>query len=585
MAYLNGKWLNRAEREEAIHTYEAIIDTMTEDLATLTEDMLVELDTYMSTLERLRRVHRSETDLLYFCWTYFSSVSNPENETNWAGFDLPTVDHAPRFHREISDIIDHISNVNRNGKVAVAAPRSHAKSSYLSKGEPLREICFRKRRYIILLSETPTVAMGNLDWISTQLKYNKKLREDFGHLLSPSQNENSLDNRNEFIAWEKKSDDTPRLLTRVESASSNQALRGRNWLGIRPDLIICDDLEDVRSNAGTKEQRQKLADWFHSTVMPLGDPKGETTAFIYMGTIVHAESLLNDVINNRADFKSVKYKAIIDEPLRMDLWEQCRTLYLDHELPKEQRKERAEAFYSEHRAEMDEGARVLWEEVQPLWRLMTWKWDNGSKAFNTEYQNTPLDEESQIFVPSKFRMFDDSDLVQRPIEYYGFWDVAMGKSSRSDYNAIVTIARDRMTGVIYVVDTWAKKCPAHEALYVALDKMLQYDHRVFAVETIGAGHDFYRQLRELARKSSVYTVKIKPISHHNAKKEQRIEALEPLCESGFLRFRTNQSLLFEQMEQFPNATHDDIPDALAGAVDLCGGTRRRRTYTAKPRGL
>ena len=586
MAYVNGRWHNRKQREALIAQYTEAVDLLSANIDALDADSLAELDRYMRVLERLKRVHRSETDLLYFCWTYFSDVANPDNDTNWAGFDIRNVVSAPPFHKEICAIIDDISNVHRNGKVAVAAPRSHAKSSYLSKGEPLREICFRKRRYIIMISETPTVAMGNLDWVSTQLKHNRKLREDFGALLSISQQENPTDNRTEFVAWEARGEgEPPKLLTRVESTSSNQALRGRNWLGIRPDLIICDDLEDVRSNAGTKEQRQKLADWFHSTVMPLGDPKGETTAFIYMGTIVHAESLLNDVIKNRADFKSVKYKALITEPLRMDLWERCRSIYLDAELPKEERKANAEAFYDEHREEMDEGAEVLWREVQPLWRLMTWKWDNGSKAFNTEYQNTPLDEESQIFIPSQFRMFDDSDLVGRPLDFYTFWDVAMGKTSRSDYNAIVTIARDRATGVIYVYDTWAKKCPAHEALYVAYEKILEFNQRVFAVETIGAGHDFYRQLRELLSKNGVYGTKLKPVSHHNAKKEQRIEALEPFCENGFLRFRPSQALLFEQMEQFPTATHDDLPDALAGAVDLCGGTRRRRTYYKKPKGL
>jgi predicted phage terminase large subunit-like protein len=162
--------------------------------------------------------------------------------------------------------------------------------------------------------------------------------------------------------------------------------------------------------------------------------------------------------------------------------------------------------------------------------------------------------------------------------------MAFGKSRRSDYNAIVTVARNRMTGVIYVIDTWAKKCQAHEALEVAVEKIKEFGHNIFGVETVQAQHDLFRQLRERLMKEGIYGTKLKPIVSRT-KKEERITALEPLVESGFLRFKKDQRLLFEQMEQFPTGTHDDLPDALAGAVELIGGTRRRRIFHRKPPGL
>lgn len=566
---------------------------MSSRLSSLTDDDFEVLDGYITELERLNRIHRAEVDLLYFAWEYFSDVRNPENIGNWDGFDLPNVTAAPTFHKEICSLIDEVDNVKPNSKIAVAAPRSHAKSSYLSKASPIRAIVYRNPsgKYQIIISETPQVATANLEWIAGQLKTNEKLRSDFGPLLSPKQQLNPKDNSAEFIAWEPVGADGKKVLSIIQAASTGQALRGRNWNGIRPTRITCDDLEDARpgGNASTAEQRSKLVDWFTQTVMPLGDPKGEKTGIIYMGTIVHAESLLNNVINYRADFKSVKYKALIEEPERMDLWEKCRAIYLDADIDKNERLERAKEFYEDNREEMHKGAVVLWREAQPLWRLMTWKWDNGSKAFNTEYQNTPLDEESQIFKPDTFRYFDESDLFDKdgrplPLEYYAFWDIAFGKSSRSDYNAIVTIARNRQTGVLYIVDTWAKKCQAHEALEMAIEIIKDFGHRTFAIETVGAQHDLYRQLRERLMKEKIYGTKLKPIVTRS-KKEERIESLEPLTESGFLRFKRNQRLLLEQMEQFPSATHDDLPDALAGAVDLAGGTRRRRSFYRKPAGL
>jgi predicted phage terminase large subunit-like protein len=119
---------------------------------------------------------------------------------------------------------------------------------------------------------------------------------------------------------------------------------------------------------------------------------------------------------------------------------------------------------------------------------------------------------------------------------------------------------------------------------MAIEKIKMYGHNVFAVETIGAGHDMYRQLREGLTKAHVYGTRIKPISHHASNKEKRIESLQPLCENGTLKFSRNSSLLFEQMEQFPGGQFDDLPDALAGAVSLVGGVGRRKTYSKKPKG-
>jgi predicted phage terminase large subunit-like protein len=588
VAWINGRWVERNEREEIINATKQVVTAMSKNYHFLTPSELEELDSYISELERLERIHRSEVDLLYFSWEYFSELKNPFNIGNWDGFDIETVKDAPNFHNEICSLIDNVSNKKKNAKISVAAPRSHAKSSYLSKANPLREMVFRKRKFIVLFSETPTVAMGNLDWLSWQLKANKKLRDDYGELLSPKQQINPKDNTSEFITWEDKGENEPKkLLTYVKSVSTNQAIRGLNWNGTRPDYLVLDDIEGIHTNAGTPEQRAKLKDWFSSDVMPLGDAKGEKTAFIYMGTIVHQDSLLNNVINDNPEFKSVKYKAIINQPERQDLWEQCRSIYLDKNLNKDDRKEKAFSFYIDNKEEMDIGCSVLWKDAQPIFKLYTWKWSNGSKAFNTEYQNEPRDEESQIFVSEKFSEFILTELEDQPLDYYSFWDVASGKNlKRTDYNAIVTIAKNRRTGFLYVVHAWASKCKMHEALKEAVDIIETFSPVTFGVEDIGIGHDMPKQLKEKLAQKNIYSTRIKAVSSHSKKKDDRIASLEPLVESGFLRFLKDKfSLLYEQMEQFPGGTNDDLPDALASVTELAGGIgKQNRTYRKKPKG-
>src|SRR5690625_4615481 len=181
MAWVNNEWKNREERQEIIDTTQEMINVMLQQ-EFLSHDETIELDKYIRELERLERIHRSEVDLLYFMMEYFSERYNPGNQGNLDGFDLETVDDAPEFHREICERMDYISQFEDGARDATAASRGFAKSTYLSRGNPLREIVFRLKKYIISISETPTVAKANLDWISGQLKTNKRLRDDFGQI-------------------------------------------------------------------------------------------------------------------------------------------------------------------------------------------------------------------------------------------------------------------------------------------------------------------------------------------------------------------------------------------------------------------
>lgn len=201
------RFLRRRERKKRIDLLEQYIDKVkkkygVENLSEIEdEEVLLEMSKIAKELKKLKRVHRAEVDLLYFSWEYFSETGNKGNAGNWDGFDIESADDAAEFHKEICSIIDHVSNKETNAKISLAAPRGHAKSTYLSKAFPIREICYRKRKYIIAISITPDVTEKNLEWISLQLKHNEKLREDFGPLLSTKKQDNIRDNNEAFIAW------------------------------------------------------------------------------------------------------------------------------------------------------------------------------------------------------------------------------------------------------------------------------------------------------------------------------------------------------------------------------------------------
>ncbi|MDR7207585.1 phage terminase large subunit [Priestia megaterium] len=301
-----------------------------------------------------------------------------------------------------------------------------------------------------------------------------------------------------------------------------------------------------------------------------------------MGTLVNPNGLLPYVMQ-RADFKAKRYSAIVSPPDNVEMWEEYERIYRDVEDP--DRKDNAEHYYFMNQEEMDKGTEVLWQDRMPYYKLIQEKCNVGTRAFNSEYLNLPYSDEDAIFRQEYFTFYDDKDLYDDsgrmiPLEYYGFWDVAI--TGKGDYNAIITLGRDRRTGIFYVVDAWAAKVNAHEALKMAENKILEYNHHTFGVETIQAQWSMFQQLKVNLSKRSYFRTRLKAVNPRT-KKEIRIEALEPLVEAGQIRFKRQHRLLLEMLELFPQHEHDDLPDALASCVDMAG-THRKRMFQNKPKG-
>ena len=530
----------------------------------------------IAVLEKTYRICRSAYDVLFFAYEYFSDDRNPENDSNLIPAGC-SPENAPDVHKELCLMLDGIAWDNHSGKVCYSMPRGHAKSTFVSNVFPIHQCYFDcatdgGRKYILIISETEDLSTKFVEYINSQLKFNKKLRDDLGVIMNESKFDNKKDTGMEFVTTKG---------TMVRAAGMGKALRGARNGAYRPDLVILDDLESM-ANTNTKELREKNLHWYNSVIEPIG-VEGRT-AFLYVGTLVHGNGLLPDILT-RIDYESRKYAAIVQEPDNMELWmHYCEIL---DDKTDEEREAKADAFYEENREEMDKGWKTLWSR----WTysaLMKKKSTLGTKAFNSEYMNIAYDPDSQVFNEDNIIFFDDRDLIDQwgrriPLDIYGFWDLAVGKGNkRDDYNAVVIIGRDKLTGVMYVLDAWSAKVPAHKALAVAEQKISEWQPRLFGVETIQMQYEFYRQLQENIMKHGLYSTRLKACNP-KAKKEDRIQILEPLFETGYLRLKRSQRLLLEQLLVFPQGEHDDLPDALASAVDLAGKTRQR-THYIKPEG-
>ncbi len=581
MAWVNEKWLNREERQKRINLVsdrlKKLVELHKRKLATdfHTEQMYTDRDE----LKRLKRIHRAEVDDAFFDYAYLSDLGNPTNDDNIIRHAPDGTPHDPYeklapIHREFFDLRDYVNNDKIDARLAIAAARGHNKSGNFSNAFPLKNIVYRKRKYILVVTETDSLSKKLMSWVNKQLKFNELLRQDFGPMLHEKQSMNEKDNEEVFITSEG---------SLVEASSSGKRLRGSRHGALRPDLVIIDDASS-QHNENTKEAREKMLHWFNTEVVPLGS-KG--TAIVLVGTMVSATGLLNHVLK-RKDFKASFHGAIVSEPNNPLLWDEYNEIYAKSEDVDE-----PDAFYEANKEKLEEGVEVAWPWRWSYRSLMHEKVNMGTRAYNSEYRNLAFSEDEQFFFPDNYGKYhyhiengntylhyEGQQIPMSELIISGFWDIAQGKNARSCYNAVLTVGKHEKTGHIFVLDEYASKEPAHVYIDVIVKKIRQFRHGVFSVETINAQHEYFRQLQEAVRKAGLSRTRINDVKSHKSSKEQRMESLEPLFHNKTLILNDKHKILLDQLAQYPFGDYVDSIDALQGAVDNV--FKRRATLVDKP---
>lgn len=471
---------------------------------------------------------------------------------------------SPPFHRQLDRLWqsrvmkgrDPLSDAEAillaNGtRSAVAAPRGHAKSTVMSLKNVLHAALYGYKQYILLLSDTETQAAGFLEAIKYELETNERILADFGEQVGKTWKTSSILLKNGC---------------RIDAVGSGQKLRGRRNYQRRPDLILCDDIENDEG-VRTAEQRQKTADWFWKAVCKSGD---SYTDIVFIGTILHHDSLLAGLLENPG-FRGLKFRAILSEATS-PLWQDWERLVTDLSDP--DREKTAHAFFYKRRKEMLAGAKVLWPEKLSYYDLRLMRLTEGEAAFNSEMQNQPIDPAACLFSAQWFRYFNPAEIDFRAprFRFYGYCDPSLGRGANSDYSAIITLAVDGETGLAYVWDADIARRHPDKIIADILEKerLLRREvgrgYVLFGAET----NQFQWFLKEqLARESARQGLYL-PIQgiRSTEDKTMRVESLQPDVKNGYILFRPDQTLLLQQLSQFPLGAHDDGPDALEGARTL-----------------
>lgn len=478
---------------------------------------------------------------------------------------------SPAFHTELDDI--WIRSVTKNtdcyrtpkeinrkqgSRTAIAAPRGHAKSTSFTFKDALHAVLYGYKRYILIISDTGEQAEEFLDGIKTELEDNYNIIQDFGELKGARVWRSSV-----FVT---------KTNIKVEALGSGKKVRGRRHKEWRPDLILLDDLENDE-NVMTPDQRKKLYSWYTKAVSECGDTY---TDFMYIGTILHYDSLLSKVLKTPS-YDTKVYKAVISDAANQKLWDEWERLYTN--LFDERHKENAQAFYEAHEEEMLEGTEVLWEAKCPYLYLMIKKVEIGMAAFNSELQNNPIDPDNADFNEEWLDYYDDNppDFKESRFVLIGTNDPSLGKNKKSDTSSVLGAALDLNTGYLYIVDASVERRKPDVIITDVIEMHKRYKRDYgkgfykFGVEIVQFQFFFKDVMAEKALKAGEY-IPIEEIQS-TVNKVVRIRSLQPFIKNKWVKFSRTHRELIKQLTEFPMGANDDAPDSLQMLVALAQKVR------------
>ena len=435
------------------------------------------------------------------------------------------------LHQQIFDLIN-----SGHKKIAIAAPRGIGKTS-IARAVAARAILFRLTNFIVYVSNSATSAEMQTENLKRDLIGNKMVRQLFGNIKDSIDYEDvaGIDESFSKKSW------TAFGSMFVLPRGAGQQVRGLNWSNHRPGLVIIDDLED-KNEIQSKENRDKLKDWFSSDLMKTEGKYDKGSIFIYIDTIKHEDSILVDLMNS-PEWASIQL-AICDQKYNT----------LD---PNYMTTEEIKAEVEEHRR--------------------TGKLD----LFYMERMNMPISLEDAIFKPEYFNYFEDygdrlvtigldgknEEVRNRNLIHVTIVDPAKTVKVQSAETAVITIAVDRTSRKIFVRDVVSEKMYPDEIYSEMFRQVTVFKSFILGYEVTGLNEFIIQPIESECRVRNLYPLLLQLQARKGVNekgKAERIKTLAPLYRLGYMYHnKSNCGPLEMQLLSFPRSKLWDVMDAVA----------------------
>ena len=505
---------------------------MADILAELFEDKKegLSLHQQMQTVEEREKYQKIKDEcknsIEKFCRTFFPD----QFASKWSS-----------FHYDLCSTLEDIifNHKNEETKNVRAAPRGHAKSTFVSFAFILWCIVYGYKKCIILISCSADMARLFLTRVKMELDTNQLIIDVFGRLQSKDK-------------W-----NSTELLTTTGvyfvGKGAGQQMRGLN-LKSRPDLVVIDDLENEES-VSTETQRTNLKKWFQGAVMQMGSPNCD---FFFIGTVLSYDSLLYQLLTSTSysSWERRIYRAVIsfsDSTLWLK-WEELMT-----DLSDPHAFQTAKNFYLKHKEEMLEGTKVLWQtQRQDMYLHLMTKRLEDEEAFNSEFQNDPQTENSRMF---KEEWLEENTYLFPPniTKVYGAIDPSCGKNRKADTSAIIMLGEGE-DGYIYILEASIRVRRPDEIISDMEEIIGRYYSKLegFVVETNQFQSFFATTVQEHFLKLGILVNWIEVYHTARDKKDQRINSMIPKFKNGYIKIKQSQVILWRQLKNYPKDKDDGV---------------------------
>lgn len=451
--------------------------------------------------QQARRKALSKDNVEYFYRTYLPNF-----------FTSPSA----RFHFMIDKELE-----KRAGDIIIfCGPREHAKTVRWSIGYTLHQILFRKRRFIINISETEDLAIFmNLN-VRTHLESNPRILYDFGELRNYN-----FWAENEFVT---------KNSVKVLARGYKQPVRGLLFGPYRPDYIRIDDLSSQKSCRNQFLEKEKM-EWV------LGECYGGLSS---TGTLLWTGNILR------------KTSAIA-------------------QIEKEAQKPERNIWYRKFSAELP-GGKVLWPERYSHEYFKKLRQKVGNKIFEREWQQNPI-EEGIFFREEWFNRFSTEEVqslwksMDKKIIYidpsYGMRRQS-AKYRGSDKKVAVVMGKGRLG--YFLFDAISRQTTLEKFGNGVCDLYRKWHPPVIWYEgNFGQADLIGMFLDEAGRRKNVILPR-KPYYNFSPKAD-RIERGNPLAENGQLWYCeqiADVQDVIDNLCMYPDVDFDDPADAFGSALEI-----------------
>lgn len=413
-----------------------------------------------------------------------------------------------QFHNEMFSITEDI-----NLKMAVLiAFRGSSKSTIMSLSCPIWAITgCQQKKFVLIVSQTQSQARLHLSNIKRELETNELLKNDIGPFQEVSDE------------WGATSIVLSNFDARITIASTEQSIRGVRHGQYRPDLVICDDVEDLNS-IKTRESRDKTFQWLTGEILPIGDI---STKFIIVGNLLHEDCLL------------MRLKAMMEKNKQSD------SKFLAYPL-------------------VDDNGNIAWPGKFPdMEAVNKLKASIGTdSAWYREYLLKIISDADRLVHPEWIKYYEGIERDKRDFRMVGTGiDLAISQKESADFTSMITAKvfgrKEKLEIYIYPNPVNQRLTfPQTVAKIEEISAILGRESKIF-VEDVGYQQSIIQHLN--SRNIHCEGVKV-----NGQDKRSRLALVTHLIEQGKILFpKKGTEELISQLVGFGIEKHDDLADAFS----------------------